>query len=190
MAGIQSGGEGQGPGGFSQRDFRDAMGQFATGVVIVSTEIEGEAHAMTANAFMSGSLDPFLVLVSIARTARMHDRLRTAGHFGVSVLSQSQQWISNHFAGRPSPDRRPAFEPLSRTPVVAGAAVRLSADLRHEYACGDHTLYVGEVWALQVDREPGEPLLYYGGRYRQVAMPDWMAETMPQILWQENELRY
>lgn len=175
---------------FTPRDFRDAMGQFTTGVVIISTENDGVVHAMTANAFMSGSIDPFLVLVSVAKTARMHGRLRSAGHYGISILGQAQQWISNHFAGKPTPDREPRFEDLDGAPVIHGAMMRLAADLHAEHPCGDHTLFVGQVRALELDRDAGKPLLYYGGRYRRVAPTDWTAETMLQILWQENDLRY
>lgn len=157
---------------FTPRDFRDAMGQFATGVVVLSTGSGDDVHAMTANAFMSGSLDPVLVLVSVAKTARMHGRLLQAGHYGVSVLSGAQHWVSNHFAGRPEPDRAPVFEALDGAPVVSGAIVRLAASLRHTYDCGDHTLFVGEVQALELDRAQDQPLLYYGGGYRAVAAPN------------------
>lgn len=176
--------------GFDARDFRDAMGQFATGVVVISTGKDDAIHAMTANAFMSGSLDPVLVLVSVARTAKMHDRLAEAGHYGISVLAQSQMWVSNHFAGKPAPHRSPEFADLDGTPVIAGATVRLAADLRHAYECGDHTLYVGEVRALEIDRSRDKPLLYYAGRYRHVAAPDWSEDTMPQILFQDHEFSY
>ena len=175
---------------FTPREFRDAMGQFVTGVVVIATRNEGAVHAMTANAFMSGSIDPFLVLVSVARTARTHQYVREARHYGISILPQTQQWISNHFAGKRTPDHNPVFESLDGAPVIAGAIVRLAADLYHEYLCGDHTLFVGKVRALEVDRNHTKPLLYYGGRYRHVAPLDWAAESAPQILWQENASRY
>src|SRR5690606_13912078 len=101
--------EGVGP-GFTAREFRDDMGQFATGVVVVSTEVDGDAHAMTANAFMSGSLEPPLVLVSVACTARMHEKIRAAGQFGVSVLAQHQLQVSSYFAGRPVDGFAPEFD--------------------------------------------------------------------------------
>ncbi|WP_322061836.1 flavin reductase family protein [Paraburkholderia sp. J63] len=154
---------------FTPRQFRDAMGRFATGVVAVTTEVDGLPHAMTANAFMSGSLEPPLVLVSIACTAKMHERIRAAGVFGVSVLADCQQWCSNHFAGKPSPDRQPAFERIGGVPVVEGANVQLAAELRHAYACGDHTLFVGEVRSLVTAGEATAPLLFHGGRYATLA---------------------
>lgn len=150
---------------FTPRQFRDAMGQFATGVVVISTELDGETHAMTANAFMSGSLEPPLVLVSVAKTARMHDRLQQAGSFGVSVLAKPQLLVSNHFAGRQSAEFQPEFTQILGVPVIHGAAVQLVAKLHHAYPCGDHTLYVGLVQDLQHGDGGGEPLLYHGGRY-------------------------
>lgn len=150
---------------FSARQFRDAMGQFATGVVVISTEVQGDAHAMTANAFMSGSLEPPLVLVSVACTARMHDKIKQSSQFGVSVLSQDQQAVSSHFAGRAVEGFQPAFDRLEELPVIRGAAVQVAAALEYAYPCGDHTLYVGRVVALRGRDERPPPLLYHAGRY-------------------------
>lgn len=175
---------------FTQRQFRDAMGQFATGVVVISTEREGEAHAMTANAFMSGSLQPPLVMVSVACTARACERIRAAGAFGVSILACTQQRVSSHFAGKPSPDHTPAFERLDGLPVVAGASVQIAADLRHDYPCGDHALFVGEVRALRHVPAPAQPLLFHGGRYGRLAAPDWSADAVPDGFWTNHEYRW
>lgn len=154
---------------FTAREFRDAMGQFATGVVVISTEVDGDAHAMTANAFMSGSLEPPLVLVSVACSARMHDKIRASQQFGISVLTQDQQPVSSHFAGRPMEGNAPMFDRLQDLPVVRGAAVHVAAALEHAYPCGDHTLYVGRVLALRTAEQRPLPLLYHGGRYAELA---------------------
>jgi len=175
---------------FDSRRFRDAMGQFATGVVVISTEFQGEAHAMTANAFMSGSLEPPLVLVSVACTARMHARIRESAGFSVSVLAQTQQALSNHFAGKPMRDSVPAFERLGGRPVVAGATVQLTATLRHDYACGDHTLFVGEVSHLRLPPERPSPLLFHGGRYGRLSPPDWSSEAVAEGFWAQHEYRW
>ena len=82
-----------------QRLFRQVMGRFATGVTVVTTQIGTETFGMTANAFMAGSLDPMLCVISINHAAQMHGRLRQAGHYGVSFLSQEQQHLAAHFAG-------------------------------------------------------------------------------------------
>lgn len=156
---------------FTSRDFRDAMGRFAAGVVVITTKVGDDAHAMTATAFMSGSLEPPLVIVSIARTARMHDKIQASGAFGVSILGQRQQSASNHFAGRGVEGYMPRFESLGDVPVLAEADVQLTADVLHSYPCGDHTLYVGTVRQLvNAPREP-QPLVYHKGRYVQVQAP-------------------
>jgi flavin reductase (DIM6/NTAB) family NADH-FMN oxidoreductase RutF len=166
------------------------MGQFATGVVVVSTEYEGDAHAMTANAFMSGSLEPPLVLVSVANTARMHERVCRSGWFGVSVLARAQQAVSNHFAGKPSPDHLPRFDRLQGLPVVQGAAVQVAAELCHQYPCGDHTLFVGHVRALRTAPDASPPLLFHSGRYGALAHPDWSAAAIPEGFWENHEYRW
>jgi flavin reductase (DIM6/NTAB) family NADH-FMN oxidoreductase RutF len=152
------------PGSFDDRAFRSALGRFATGVIVLSTGPRSRPHAMTANAFMSGSLAPPLVVVSVGKKARMHARLRTARRFGVSVLDQAQEPASRHFAGQTVAGFEPVFGELAGVPVLSRAAVALAARIRHRYRCGDHTLYVGEVERLAV-HDPVAPLLFYGGKY-------------------------
>jgi flavin reductase len=154
---------------FSSRDFRDAMGRFASGVVVITTGLGDDAHAMTANAFMSGSVEPPLVVISVDRQAKMHDKIQAAGTFGISILTEQQPSASDHFAGREVPDYVPQFERLLHVPVLAGACVQLAAELRHAYPCGDHTLYVGEVRQLVLSKEHTAPLLYLQGRYHALA---------------------
>lgn len=171
---------------FSPRDFRNAMGQFASGVVVITVNTDEGPHAMTANAFMSGSLQPPLVVISVAETARMHKWLQQADKFGVSILSSAQERDSNHFAGRRSEDYVPQLDVLDGTPVVAGGAVRLAADRAYAYACGDHTLYVGHVRALEVQpTEAVRPLLFYCGKYGTVSSSPAGEASAPTRLWPE-----
>lgn len=153
---------------FSPREFRDAMGRFATGVVVITTELGEDAHAMTANAFMSGSMEPTLIIVSVACTAKMHEKIQGSGMFGVSILAEEQQDASNHFAGRAVPGYTPRFERLWQVPVLAEASVQLAARLQHAYPCGDHTLFVGEVQKLVLSQTHIDPLIYHKGRYVQI----------------------
>lgn len=150
---------------FDDRAFRNALGRFATGVIILTVGPARDPHAMTANAFMSGSLTPPLVVVSVDRKARMHDRLAGAKRFGVSILGREQEAASRHFAGQPIGDFAPAFGVLAGVPVLAHAAVVIAARIAHRYACGDHTLFVGRVDEIAVEGE-ALPLVYYSGRYR------------------------
>ena len=79
-------------------EYRRALGRFASGITVVTTSHDGHAHGMTANGFMSVSLDPPLVVVSLANTCRLHSLLPASGRYGVSVLSESQEPLSRHFA--------------------------------------------------------------------------------------------
>jgi flavin reductase (DIM6/NTAB) family NADH-FMN oxidoreductase RutF len=167
-------------GAIDHQAFRAALGRFATGVIVLTAGPRRRPHAMTANAFMSGSLDPPLVVVSVGRTARMHERLVSVRRFGVSILDRDQEAASRHFAGQEIPRFRPAFGLLAGVVVLAHAPVLMAARVEHRYACGDHTLFVGRVEAIAVE-EALPPLVYYGGRYRalQAVSAAPMAEAYP-----------
>ena len=153
------------PRAFDDRVFRGALGRFTTGVIVLSTGPRRAPHAMTANAFMSGSLDPPLVVVSVGKKAKMNARLRTARRFGVSILAEAQEPASRHFAGQIVPGFRAAFAELGGVPVLVHAPVVIAARIRHRYGCGDHTLYVGQVERLAVNDLAAPPLIFHGGRY-------------------------
>ena len=92
-------------------EFRRTLGRFATGVTVVSAYDEGgNPRGLTANAFMSVSLDPPLVLVSLDNRSRTKPVLERAGRYGVSVLAEEQRALSDHFAGRPQEGLEIAFE--------------------------------------------------------------------------------
>jgi flavin reductase len=150
---------------FDHRAFRSALGHFTTGVIVVTVGPRRDPRAMTANAFMSGSLDPPLIVVSVGRTARMHERLDGTRRFGVSILDREQESASRHFAGQPVHGFSPEFTLLAGVPVLARAAVVLAARVQHRYACGDHTLFVGQVQELSMT-EGAIPLVFHSGRYR------------------------
>ena len=92
---------------FDSRQFRNALGRFSSGVTIVTTSHNGQAHGMTANAFVSVSIDPPLVLVSVDHRAAMHNFLPESKRYGVSILAERQEQLSNHFAGRTVEGLRP-----------------------------------------------------------------------------------
>ncbi|NEW36033.1 flavin reductase family protein [Nocardia cyriacigeorgica] len=146
---------------------RSAMGRFATGVTVISNASEtGDVHAMTANAFMSVSLDPALVLVSLGNRAKMAARLGDSDHYGVSILAHSQESIARRFAGSQHPMPPPLFDWLGRVPVVAGSLVQLGARIVDRHIAGDHTLFIAEVQQLQL--RDGEPLLFHTGSFKLV----------------------
>ncbi|WP_144143194.1 flavin reductase family protein [Paraburkholderia sp. BCC1884] len=155
---------------FDERRFRQALGRFATGVVVISTGSGERLHAMTANAFMSGSLKPPLIVVSVGHRARMHECLMTTTLFGVSVLSETQEPHSRHFAGEPQNWLAPRFAPvegLADVVLLDHAAARFAARVVDRHPCGDHTLFVGEVLVFSLDEHA--PLIFFGGRYAAVA---------------------
>lgn len=158
--------------GFTARQFRDAAGQFASGVTVV-TALDRELNAvrgMTANSFVSVSLDPPLVLVSLGNHARMLAFVRETGAFGVSVLSAQQQGFAQLFAGQARPSAPRCFTTLGGLPVVDGALAALACHLHGLVEAGDHTLVLGEV--RELTRTDGDPLLFYGGHYRAVRKID------------------
>lgn len=146
------------------KDFRRVLGSFASGVTVVAAEVEGAIHGMTASAFISVSMDPPLVLVSVSRKAHLHPLVARAGAFTVSFLGAHQAAVSNHFAGRPDPTLDLSWRRTEPgAPVLADALATLDCTLEQAIDAGDHTLYVGRVRAL--DAVDGDPLTYFRGRY-------------------------
>jgi flavin reductase (DIM6/NTAB) family NADH-FMN oxidoreductase RutF len=152
-------------------DLRSAMGRFATGVTIVSTRLDDGVHAMTANAFMSVSLDPPLVMVSLGNRSRMAGMLEVGSSYGVTVLTNAQESLARHFAGS-ARSANPAFQWFDDVPVVAAGAVQLAATVVDAHPAGDHTLFIGEV--TQLASRDAEPLIFHTGAFKlvQVAMSD------------------
>ncbi|MGQ3675324.1 flavin reductase family protein [Xanthobacter sp. TB0139] len=147
-----------------KRHFRDACGLFATGVTVITTRHEGDVHGMTANAFMSISLDPPLVAISLGEKAKMLSKLRESGSFAVSVLQGEAEDMAWHFAGRPMDDTSNVFCELAGMPAIRDAVAVFSADVEQEIPAGDHSIVIGRVRALR--KSAGRaPLLFHGGRF-------------------------
>lgn len=154
-------------------DFRKAMGCFATGVTIITLDLDDEIHGMTANAFASVSLDPMLVLVCVDHSARTHAHLHAKKRFGVNVLCENQRAISEYYA-RPQRTHQnveaeagASFDRTAHgTPMLHGSLAYLECRLHSSQQAGDHTIFIAEVEDVVV-RE-GDPLLFFRGKYRQV----------------------
>jgi flavin reductase (DIM6/NTAB) family NADH-FMN oxidoreductase RutF len=146
---------------------RSTLGMFTTGVTVITTLKGEQVHGMTANAFMSVSLDPPLVLVSIDRRTKMCGLLYEGSHYGVSVLCETQSALSDRFAGRAGEGvPEPRFDLVRETPLVDGALAHFVARVERSYWGGDHSLFLGRVeYARQ---HPGTPLLFHGGRYERL----------------------
>ncbi|MDQ0351577.1 flavin reductase (DIM6/NTAB) family NADH-FMN oxidoreductase RutF [Alkalibacillus filiformis] len=145
------------------RTFRDAMGRFATGVTVVTTQVDDETHGMTANAFMSVSLDPKLVTISIDHNAKMYSRIKQSQQFAVSILSDEQMDVSMHFAGQKDNPAAVQFDFVSGIPVIRDALTAVVCNVIESYEVGDHTLFIGEV--LEIKLTDGNPLAFFGGKY-------------------------
>jgi flavin reductase (DIM6/NTAB) family NADH-FMN oxidoreductase RutF len=144
------------------RAFRQVMGRFATGVTVVTTVEKDTVHGMTANGFLSVSLRPPLVLVSLGR-CRMNEMLPRSGRYGVSVLSHEQQHFAAHFAAQKPSPAEPTFTWQNGLPLLDGALAHLVCRVADVHRAGDHVLWIGEVEYLQ--HRDDEPLLFYTGRF-------------------------
>jgi flavin reductase (DIM6/NTAB) family NADH-FMN oxidoreductase RutF len=151
---------------FNLREFRDALGQFASGVTVVTAVENGKIHGMTANAFVSVSLDPPLVLVSLDNRSKIHRILSGARRYGVSVLAEDQRVLSDHFAGRTTEGVHVRFVSRVGTPPVEGAVAYFVVRVVDAHLAGDHTLYIGTV--EHFESRDDKPLLFYAGRYQQL----------------------
>ena len=161
--------------------FRRTLGMFATGVTVLTTRVGEQVHGMTANAFMSVSLQPPLVLVSIDRRARLGALLHQGTRFGVSVLEARQTGLSDRFAGRVTDDLPEAtFEVVHETPLVESALAHLVARVVRSYWGGDHSLFLGQVEFARYGE--GRPLLFHGGRYERLVEDPRVFSLLPREL--------
>jgi flavin reductase (DIM6/NTAB) family NADH-FMN oxidoreductase RutF len=143
---------------------RQAMGRFATGVTVVTAQDSDGVHGMTANGFMSVSLDPALVLISLGN-CRMRSLLEDLDRYAINVLSEDQEDVSAHFAGQPRLDDV-EFDDWAGYAFVPGAVAHIGARIVDRHMAGDHELIIGEVESLRF--RDGRPLLFYTGGYRQL----------------------
>jgi flavin reductase (DIM6/NTAB) family NADH-FMN oxidoreductase RutF len=144
------------------RELRQVMGRFATGVTVVTTVHRDTIHGMTANAFLSVSLRPPLVLVSLGR-CRMGEMLPRTQRYAVSVLAHDQEHFAAHFAAQRRSPVEPEFTWQHGLPLLDGALAHLTCRVVDVHAAGDHVLWIGEVEHLH--QRDGEPLLFYTGRF-------------------------
>lgn len=151
---------------FEGRALRDAFGSFATGVTIVTTAGPGGVDiGLTANSFSSVSLDPPMVLWSLARTSLNMEAFRNSGHFAVHILSADQETLSGRFASK-GVDRFAGLA-LDRgpdgIPMLQDCMARFACKLAYQYEGGDHVIFVGEI--VDFSHSAQKPLVFHGGRY-------------------------
>lgn len=148
--------------------FKNAMSHFASGVTVVTTELEGKPFGMTVASFSSLSLNPPLVLICIEKIVKTHDAIASSGKFGVSILRSDQQDISSRFASR-AEDKFTGIDVRRGTlglPLIAGALTTIECSVENRLPGGDHTIFIGKVVDAQTTE--GNPLLYFRSGYREM----------------------
>ena len=164
----------------SPEEFRAALGHLASGVVLLSAHdpeegARGEDIGMTATAFLSVSLEPPLVLVSIRADSRMEDALSRIDRWAVSILAAEQRTTAARFAMKGRVSDRLLFADLphergaaSGAPLVTGALATVECRTEQRVTAGDHLLLIGRVLEARADNPDGEPLVYFRGQYRRL----------------------
>jgi len=152
------------------RDFRNALGLFATGVTIVTTKTAaGEPIGLTANSFSSVSLSPPLVLWSLSLRSPNLPNFLQAAHFAINVLAHDQIPLSQRFS-RPVPNK---FEGVAHgfgpqgMPLIEGAAAQFECRTEARHYSGDHVIFIGHVLHYSYAECPA--LAYFRGRYANIA---------------------
>ena len=155
------------------RDFRNALGSFATGVTIITAvTAEGKPYGVTCNSFASVSLNPPLVLWSLGMFSQGLSIFQNASHFTVNVLGASQQELASRFA-KSSNDKFAGVEwmpGLGKAPILANCVASFQCRAANRYYGGDHIIFLGAVEAYAYNRQ--EPLLFARGGYGRFLLPE------------------
>jgi flavin reductase (DIM6/NTAB) family NADH-FMN oxidoreductase RutF len=157
-------------GSVSSELFRHACGSFPTGVAIATvTDSRGAPHGLTVSSFTSLSLEPPLVLICLGHAVTIIDCFRAAEHFGLSVLAENQQSISERFARRGQnrftgvPWHSGEFD----VPLIDGALAAIECSVHERISAGDHDILIGRMLRAHVSE--GRPLVHWAGNYRKLA---------------------
>lgn len=155
---------------FSERDFRDCVGCFATGVTVITIKCDEEKYrGITINSFASVSLNPPLVLFSLDKAAHSYEPFINSDVFNINILSEKQQEVSEEFATPSVVDWDKIDYSLGEndSPLLTGSIAYIECEKYQEFDGGDHTIFVGRVAKLKkVSNE--KPLLYFHGNYAQI----------------------
>jgi flavin reductase (DIM6/NTAB) family NADH-FMN oxidoreductase RutF len=155
------------------RQLRNALGLFATGVAVVTSEVGGERIGTTINSFGSVSLNPPLVLFSIARNAKAFAAWAQCGQFAVNILGEGQTEMCTRVA-LSQPDKWRGIEsisgPVTGSPLLPGTLACFECETDRHYGGGDHLIVVGRVLSFRGERGDGTaPLVFFGGQLRSLA---------------------
>jgi flavin reductase (DIM6/NTAB) family NADH-FMN oxidoreductase RutF len=148
-------------------ELRRIMGHFATGVTVITTiSKEGVPYGLTANAFMSVSLEPPLLLISVDKKADSYPHFEQSRVFNINILRDDQEGLSRRFAvsGGNKFEGVAYHRAANNVPILEDTLAHIECRLYAAYDGGDHTLYLGEI--LEAETREGRPLLFYRGGYR------------------------
>lgn len=148
--------------------YRSTMGLFATGVTVITYKLGAEDTGMTANAFMSVSLDPPLIMVSVRKVSRFCEHMPVGSFYGVNFLAEEQQDVSNHFGGRPMDGISIPYVYREGVPLIEGSLAHITAQVVDVHEAGDHLLYIARVHHLKHGQQR-KPLIYFSGKYKNVS---------------------
>ncbi|MFJ7141133.1 MAG: flavin reductase family protein [Pseudomonas protegens] len=153
-------------------NFREALGHYASGITVITSQVDGEPIGFTCQSFYSVSMSPPLVSFSVMSSSASYPKIRQAGRFVVNILSGEQVRISNQFARKGS-DKWHGVQwqesPLGN-PIITGSLHWLDCEIHAEHAAGDHLIVIGEVKALNLQQAAAtQPLLYFKGQYCNLA---------------------
>lgn len=154
------------------REFRNALGRFATGVCVITAKVgDAKPFGMTINSFASVSLDPALILWSLQKNSDCFAAFENTKHFAVNILSHDQQAISNQYAKKNEHDlSEGSYRETDNGCVVLNDVVTsFECEISAVHEGGDHLILVGRVLAMNNQEEAREPLLFYAGKYRELA---------------------
>jgi flavin reductase (DIM6/NTAB) family NADH-FMN oxidoreductase RutF len=149
------------------KSFRTIMGRFATGVTVVTYTCDEAPAGLTANGFLSVSMKPPLVLVSVRRESRFTQQVNLGSRYGVNLLAERQQYLSGHFGGRPDESVTPGYWQYDSLPMLEDCLGYIGTTVVDIHAAGDHLLYIGEINYLAVGADAA-PLIFFGGRYKRL----------------------
>ena len=158
------------------REFRNAMGMFATGVTVVAVQYDDIVRGMTANAFVSLSLHPAMLLVCIDESASMYPVFQVADSFSVNILAEDQQEVSRSFAARGEKKEAMGGHAYRSgdlgAPILDGVLAWAECRVEARHVGGDHLIVVGRVHDFGIERPEARPLLFYRGQYHALGEPE------------------
>lgn len=153
----------------SSDEFRHACGRFATGITVATVlDANGEPHGLTVNSFSSVSLEPPLISICLGHAVTVIDAFRESKYFGLNVLSQDQELLSNTFA-RKGYDRFVGvdwYRGETGAPLLPGVLAAIECKQHQRITAGDHDIFVGEMVRARITE--GQPLIYFGSQYRKL----------------------